>query len=86
VADAARAGNECRALRLASSLREDVIAAEAKVPRRLRQPLVTGVIALADRFTCTQTATVPAQKEPKPPHEKHHGHHDHHAHTEQGDR
>jgi hypothetical protein len=78
IAVAARAGNSCRALQLASSLRDDVIASQAKVPSRLRSPLVTGVNALADRFTCAPKPTFPAvgaqhPNPPKPP--KHHDNH-----------
>jgi hypothetical protein len=75
VADAAKVGNSCRALQLASSLRDDVIAAKGKVPARLRRPLLSGVTALADRFTCTPTVKAPPPKHPKPPHD--HKHHDH---------
>jgi hypothetical protein len=82
IAVAAKAGNSCRALQLASSLRDDVIASEAKVPSRLRSPLVTGVNALAARFTCTPKPTAPANgpKHPNPP--KPPKQHDHHG---QGD-
>jgi hypothetical protein len=68
IAAVAAAGNGCRAVQLANSLRDDVIAAEGRVPQRLRSPLVTGVNALADRLTCIQKVTVPKppQKPPKP--------------------
>jgi hypothetical protein len=86
IADAAAAGNKCRALRFAASLRDDVIAAEPRLPARLRSPLVSSVNALADRLTCTRTVTVPS-KPPKPPKgpqppRKHHGPGppDHHGH------
>jgi hypothetical protein len=86
IGDAAAAGNSCRALNLAKSLRDEVIAQQGRLPRRLRLPLLTGVNALADRLTCTQTVTTqttPAKKlpkpPPKPPHERH-GHHGHHGH------
>jgi hypothetical protein len=73
VAVAAQRGNSCRALQLASSLRDDVVAAQGEVPEGLRSPLVTGVNALADRFTCTPKATAPKgpPKPPKPPGHKH---------------
>ena len=70
VAVAAKRGNSCRALQLASALRDDVISAQGRVPARLRSPLVTGVNALADRFTCTPKVTGPT-KHPKPPGKKH---------------
>ena len=81
IADAARAGNGCHALQLAESLRDDVIAKQAALPRRVRLPLLTGVNALADRLTCTQTVTTQTlpQKPPKPP-DKRRGHHEHHGH------
>jgi hypothetical protein len=62
IAAAATAGNDCRAMRLARSLRTDVLAAEGRVPVRLRSPLSTGVKELADLATCT-----PAVQEPKGP-------------------
>jgi hypothetical protein len=86
IAAAAAAGNSCRALQLASSLRDQVIAAEGRVPDRLQRPLVSSVNALADRITCRQTVTVqappptqPPPTKPKPPpdHHDHHGHHGH---------
>jgi hypothetical protein len=82
VADAAAAGDDCHALQLAASLRDDVIAKESQVPARLKSPLLAGVNALADRIVCQvppQTVTVPPTKPPKhesppkPPHK-----HDHH--------
>jgi hypothetical protein len=69
-------------MKLSNSLRNEVIAKQGRLPRRLRLPLLTGVNALADRLTCTQTVTTqtsPAKKPPKPPHERH-GHHGHHGH------
>lgn len=81
VAGAAATGDDCHALQLASSLRDDVIQQEPKVPVRLRSQLLAGVNALADRITCQvppQTVTVPPQGPPKPPHKKpppkHHDH------------
>lgn len=79
VAAAAAAGDDCHALQLAASLRDDVIAKESQVPARLQSPLLAGVNALADRIVCQvppQTVTVPPKKppqHPKPPHK-----HDHH--------
>ena len=49
IATAASTGDSCRAMQLADSLRDDVLAQEHKLPLRLRSPLVTGVIALAGR-------------------------------------
>ncbi len=78
VAEASKVGNSCLAQQLASSLRADVIAAKGKVPARLRRPLLSGVRALADRFTCTPMVKAPPPKHPKPPHDhKHHDHGDH---------
>ena len=79
VAHAAAAGDDCHALQLAASLRDDVIAKESQVPARLQSPLLAGVNALADRIVCQvppQTVTVPPQKPPKhegppKPHHKH---------------
>ncbi len=69
VADAAAAGNSCRATRLAHSLRDEVIAGQSKLPQRLESPLVAGVNALADRLVCkvpAQTMTVAPAHPPKP--------------------
>ena len=80
IADAAAAGDDCRALQLAASLRNDVIAKRSQVPSRLQSPLLAGVNALANRIVCQvppQTLTVPPKeppKHPKPPHK-----HDHHG-------
>lgn len=80
IADAAAAGDDCRALQLAASLRNDVIAKRSQVPSRLQSPLLAGVNALANRIVCQfppQTVTVPPKeppKHPKPPHK-----HDHHG-------
>jgi hypothetical protein len=82
VATAAAAGENCQALQLASSLRDEIIAKEDKVPARLQRPLVQGASALAQRFTCTvppQTVTVapppkkPPDHKPPPDHHKKHG-------------
>jgi hypothetical protein len=75
VADAAAAGDGCRALQLAASLRDDVIAKESQVPSRLQSPLLAGVNALADRIVCQ--VTVPPKKPPKPPEHKPPHKHDH---------
>jgi hypothetical protein len=58
-------------LQLATSLRDDVVSAQGRVPVRLRSPLVSAVSALPGRFTCTPKPPAPA----KPP--KHHDHHGH---------
>lgn len=91
IAAAASAGNSCRALQLANSLRADVSASKEKLPRRLRPPLLTGVTALADRITCTPPTVAPAKapiaptKRPEPPHEHgDHGQRDHHGHGHGG--
>ena len=87
IANAAAAGENCRASQLASSLRDEIIAEEGRLPARLQRPLVQGANALADRITCTPPpATVAAapKKGPKlpghkppgpkpPPHHKKHG-------------
>ena len=81
IANAAAAGKSCDASQLASSLRSEVIDAAAKVPARLRLPLVTSVNALANRLVCKvqpQTVTVAPQPPKRPPKDdhghKHHGH------------
>lgn len=81
IAAAASAGDSCWALHLATSLRDDIVNSEHKLPFRLRSPLVTGVKALADRITCTPVAPPekpkppgePKEKPPTKPHDK--GHH-----------
>ena len=87
IATAAAAGENCRASQLASSLRDEIIAEEGRLPARLQRPLVQGANALADRITCAPPpATVAAapKKGPKPaghkppgpkppPHHKKHG-------------
>ena len=86
IAAAASAGNDCSARQLAVSLREDVIQAQRKVPRRLQGPLLSGVSSLVDHATCTPVATKkpqpppkrPKPKPPKPP--KKHGPHGHEGH------
>jgi hypothetical protein len=77
IASAASAGDSCGALRLADSLRAQILASEHKLPPRLRSPLVTGVNALVDRLTCTVTTTT--KPPPKQPGQKH-DHHDHGKH------
>jgi hypothetical protein len=82
IADAASAGDSCRAMRLANSLRGQVYAAEHRVPLRLRSPLVTGVNALADRLTCTVTTVRTVPQKPPPKHKD--DHKDHHGHDKHG--
>ena len=53
IATAASAGNDCQALQLAKSLRDEVVASQLKLPYRLRSPVLIGVNRLADRITCT---------------------------------
>ena len=82
-------GDDCGAMRLAYSLRDQIVATERRVPLRLRSPLVTGINALADRITCTVTTveTVPQKppKHPPPPHGGHdHGPPGHHEHGGKG--
>jgi hypothetical protein len=89
IADAASAGDGCRALQLASSLRDEVIADESRVPSRLRSPLLASVNSLADRIVCQvppQTVTVPQQAPPPKPHPKPppKPHHEHKHHDDQG--
>jgi hypothetical protein len=87
IAAAAAAGDSCHALQLASALRDQVIAAEGRVPARLRSPLVSGVNALADRITCTVTVPAPPTTQAKPPpREKPPPKHDHHHHGPGGDK
>lgn len=85
IAAASAAGNGCHALQLASSLRSEVIAAQARVPSRLRSPLLSGVNSLADRITCTDTVTVQAPPPPKKPPPPKHGDHHHGRHGHGGD-
>lgn len=81
---AASAGNSCRAMHLADSLRDEVRAARHKLPLRLRSPLITGVDRLAGRLTCTVTTVVTVPQKPKPPDK--HDHHDEHGHHGHGDK
>jgi hypothetical protein len=75
IASAAAHDQGCRAQRLASTLRDEIIAQEGRVPTRLQRPLVTGVNALADRITCTPQPVTVQAKPPRPPkpHEDDHG-------------
>jgi hypothetical protein len=73
IAVAATAGNSCRALRLADSLRGEVVAAGSELPSRFRSPLLIGVNALTSRLACAPPA-VTAQP-PPPPAPQSHGHH-----------
>ncbi len=89
VADAAGAGDDCHALQLAASLRDDVIAKESQVPARLRSPLLAGVNALADRIVCSvppRTVTVPPKTPPKHPRPPKSPHKDDHRHGPGGDK
>jgi hypothetical protein len=91
IAAAASGGDNCRAMQLADSLRNDVLAQRHKLPLRLRSALVTGVSDLADRLTCTSTVTIETKPGPpphKPPHKPPHeppGHHHDHGHGHGGD-
>lgn len=78
---AASAGDDCRAMRLARALRDQVVSMERKVPVRLQSALLTGVNALAARTTCTPPVVKKPPRPPKGPggHEDH-GHKDHHGH------
>ena len=83
IADAAAAGDSCRARRLAGALRTSVISAGGTIPVRLRTPLLQAVNSLADRIVCvipprTVTITPPAPQKPKGP--KEHPPHGHHGH------
>jgi hypothetical protein len=79
IADAAAAGDSCRARQLAASLRNDVIKAQGSVPARLRTPLLDGVNALANRIVCVvPPRTVTTTPKPPKPEPKKHGH-DHHG-------
>jgi hypothetical protein len=84
IAAAASTGDDCRALQLANTLRDQVRASERRVPVRLRSPLLTGVNALAARITCTPPPPKPPKppKPPEPPKDKHddHRHQRHHGH------
>jgi hypothetical protein len=70
IAAAAAAGRGCHAQALASSLRDDVVAADARVPAQFRITLLSSVNELADRITCTpqtKTVTTTGPPHPKPP-------------------
>ena len=82
IADAAASGQGCRAKRLASTLRDEIIAQQGRVPARLQRPLVNGVNTLADRITCVPPPVTVQAKPPKPPpkpHEPGPGHHHEHG-------
>jgi hypothetical protein len=82
IADAASAGDSCRALQLANSLRAEVVTSKGRLPARLQRPLLTGVKALANRITCTAP---PPKEPPQHPHKPHdHGHHGHRGHGGDG--
>jgi hypothetical protein len=80
VADAAAAGDDCLALQLATSLRDEVVADETKLPPRLYSPLLTGVNSIVDRIVCVPPATNPPKEPPKKPPPKPHDDHHHHDH------
>jgi hypothetical protein len=80
VASALAAGDGCTARTRAAALQQQVIAAvnERRVPRRLLEPLMSGVNALASQITCTPPPPV-VRDEGKPRGPKHdhgpgHGH------------
>jgi hypothetical protein len=81
VATALAAGHGCTAQQLAGSLRTSVIEAvnAHRVPRRLLDPLTSGVNELASRIACTPA---PA---PAPPPAHGHGHKGKHGKGEGGD-
>ena len=87
IATAAANGQGCRAQALASTLRDEIVAQQGRVPARLQRPLVTGVNSLADRITCTPqpvqakppTAPNPPPKPHGPGPGHHHGHGDDHG-------
>src|SRR6516165_3427951 len=68
IANAAEAGNSCKAQSLAASLRNDVVTSQSRVPRRLRSALLAGVNSLADNTECTRVVTLqsPPPKHPPP--------------------
>jgi hypothetical protein len=91
VAQAANAGDSCRASELAASLAQSVGAHQARVPLSDRRVLLPAVDRLASGLTCTvttvETTTVPPATQPKPKQRKPpqgpghdhghgHGHHD----------
>jgi hypothetical protein len=92
IAIAASAGQDCRALHLATSLREAVVLRRRKLPFRLRSPLLAGVNALAGRLTCTPVRKTPAPPHKPPPHKpphpppSHHPRDDHGHHRAGGDK
>jgi hypothetical protein len=86
IAAAASNGDDCGAVRLADSLRAQVLRSEQRVPPRLRRPLVRAVNALANRLTCTVTTvqTVPQKPKPPPKHDRHDHGKGHHGHGDGG--
>jgi hypothetical protein len=84
IADAASAGESCRALQLGRALRADVARRKRELPLRLRSPLVTGVNDLVARLTCppptTAAVTTTPKPHPKPPQKPDHHEHGHHGH------
>jgi hypothetical protein len=91
VAQAANAGDSCRASELAAGLAQSVGAHQARVPLSDRRVLLPAVDRLASGLTCTvttvETTTVPPATQPKPKQRKPpqgpghdhghgHGHHD----------
>jgi hypothetical protein len=76
IAAAASAGQDCRALQLARSLRHDVVESRQRLPVRLRSPVLLGVRALAERLRCTPPAvrvktSPPKPRKPEPPPKPH---------------
>lgn len=63
IAVAAQAGDGCHAQQLAQTLEEQVAQQSARVPGRLRTPLLASVTALAGRIRCVQV-----EKPKGPPH------------------
>lgn len=92
IARAAAAGNSCRALHLSTSLRDEVVGSQDRLPSRLQSALLIGVNALADRVTCTPAPTGPVapappkgpKPGPKPPKNDDHGHDHGHGHGDDG--
>jgi hypothetical protein len=56
-------------MRLAASLRGEVVAAESELPARFRSPLLIGVGALTRRLSC-----IPPPVTVQPPPQRPHGH------------
>lgn len=66
VAGALGSGSGCRARALAAALRDEVIAAEARLPGPLRAPLLEGVNALANRIACLVPPRTVTVQPPRP--------------------